>query len=247
MFELVVMPLIELWMEDGLSEEDVKSALDNMQQALSAEVGQTIRWDEQLEEVSFEADCVDPYCIFALRAVAAYLEKHDSLEGFELGEEPWNHEAFAALESQGQAEAFKQVLHADGTACVAYVPAEMPDVYLMDDEDEDEGETSFSVGSLPALRKELDRLRDALGLEADLESHIDDVVFDPAEDPLAAPRYGWLVLSARCNEAIERKLPLILMEPSEDDELFEDDDYEEGDEDYEDDDGDYEDDEKSQD
>jgi len=219
MFELVVMPLIELWMDEGLDEKDVQEALEHLQHVLAQETGAEIDWEESLEAVHFEADGVNPYCLYGLRAAAAWLEEHEDLEEFEVTDEPWLHDAFDTLESRGHARTYRQVLHADGTYCVAYLPAMLDDVYIMEEEGSEEP-PQFSVGSLAALRAELDTLREALGLEPGLEEHIDDVVFDPAEDALAGPRYGWLILSTRCNEAIEKALPMMLFEPEGEDVSF---------------------------
>ena len=209
MFELVVIPLIELWIEDAEDEAVVLATLLELQQVLTREVGREISWSEHfVENATFEADGIDPYCVYGLRSAAAWLEFYEDLDTFEVGVEPGEHEIFDRLEERGKAERFPQLLHSEATDCAAFVPAELPDVFMMLEEG---SEVEFGVGSVEALRKELDVLRVALGLEEGLEEHIDHVVFDPNEDKLAGPRYGWIVLSARVNEALAKRLPLVLL------------------------------------
>ena len=222
MFEIVVMPLTELWADPEHSSEDLKETLAELQFVLTTEAGFEVTWDETVSRgPNFDADGVNVYCIYGLRAAAAWLEFNDTLDAFEMGDEPWSHEILDKLEEHGKSERFPQILHSSDTTFAAFVPVDMPDVFLM--EGEDDADLDFSVGSAVGLRRELDDLRAALGLEEGLEEHLDDIVFDPAEDPLAEPRYGWLVLSARTNEALEKKLPLLIIFEVDEDEDDEDD------------------------
>lgn len=213
MFELVVMPLIELWVDEEDADADaLKEQLALLQKALGEQVGETVEWVEELDEdATYEADGIDALALYALRAAAAWLELHKDLDGFEIGEEPWAHDAFVALEDKDEVERFPQILHSDETDYTAFLPATLADVYVLVEEGADLDDAEMAVGSVKSLRAELDVLRIALGLEEGLEEHLDDVVFDPAIDPLAAARYAWVVLSARTNEAIGKNLPLMLV------------------------------------
>ena len=210
MFEIMVMPLTRLWSEIAGYGEGLEEALTNLQQLLSKENDGEITWEEPFDPSDeVEADIVDPVAIYALRAAASWLEFHEDLDGLELSDQPWEHEIFDKLEEKGHADRYPHLLHTDQSDIAAYVPGDFPNVFLFEEED-DEAFT-FSIGALAGLRRELDELREKLGLEAGLEEHIDDIVFDVNTDPLADPRHGWLVLSTRLNEALRRQLPLLML------------------------------------
>ncbi|MDX9724436.1 MAG: hypothetical protein RBU37_27060 [Myxococcota bacterium] len=216
MFELMVMPLRALWEEDD--ENKVIEEVRQLQALLSEAFDKEVTWNEEMPDgEELEIYGLDPHCVYSLRAAAAWLEFTDKLEGFDPGEEPWNHEVFERLEEAGEAKRFPQLLHSENADAVAFVPVELDNVIGVDDEEP----PSFAVGSLPALRRELDELRIALGLESGLEDKLEDLVFDDDVDPIASARYGWVVLSRRCNDALAKDLPLVMVVEDEEDEEHE--------------------------
>lgn len=217
MFELVVIPLMNVLADEEMTAEERAEGLASLQEALSQQVDNPVSWSEDVpDDAEFEADRIDPYFIFALRAAAAWLEKNDSLEDFELDDEPWLHESLDIVDEEDAIKKFPHLLQADASEWLAFIPADFKEVFMVDmGEDEVEGdeepeEEYFFVASLPRLRAELDVLKVALGIEDGLEDKIDDIVPDPDVDPLAGPRYGWLLMSARTNEGLSRELPMLL-------------------------------------
>ncbi len=228
MFELVVIPLMNVLADEDMTAEERAAGLVSLQEALGQQVEHPVSWSEDVaDDAEFEADRIDPYFIFALRAVAAWLETHDSLEGFEVDDEPWLHESLDILDDEDGIKKFPHLLQADASEWLAFIPADFKEVFMVDmgedeveeDSDQEPEEEYFFVASLPRLRAELDVLKAALKIEDGLEDQIDDIVPDPEVDPLAGPRYGWLLMSARTNEGLERGLPML---------LYFDDDAEEG-------------------
>ncbi len=204
-----------------------------VQQSISAEVGTQVSWDEDgldLEE-NLEADDLNPYCWHGLRVSALRLELEGSLEGFDPGDEPWDHALIALAEKAGGSARFPQLVHGEAEL-VAYAPVELEDCYRLvpvaepldpkspeaEHEPGDSGEGDVAVGSLPGLRRELAELGEALGLPATPEI-TDELLEGEEDDPLAEARLGCAVLAVRAAEAAERDLPLIITwdESSDDD------------------------------
>ncbi len=81
-----------------------------------------------------------------------------------------------------------------------------------DDDDEcccEEDDGSVDVSSLPALRRELDEIAKALDIDTNVNIDETDPVIDD-EDPYRYAKIGWYILSAKLNDAIKEKLPLIV-------------------------------------
>jgi len=203
--------------------------VEMVQQSISQEVGAPVTWEESAEmEDILDADELDPFCWHGLRAVALQLEQEGSLDEFDPGEEPWDHPLFDEAEQRGGSQKFPQVVHGEAEL-VAYAPVELADCFRLTpaadpdgpenengnengDEDGDEDATEegdVAVGSLPALRRELKILGEALGLPETPEIS-EDLVPDESEDPLVEARMGCAILAVRAAEAAERSLPLII-------------------------------------
>ncbi len=215
MYELVVMPLTEFWDLGAEDPQELQEALEALQGALSEQVGSPVKWSEQGTQETYESDTLDPFCVHALRALAAWVDVHGDLQGFELGETPWEHDVFGALDEEEGSKKFPQLVHSDADVAV-FAPVDLPGVYFMGPEDEDEADEEeeemeeLAVGSVTRLGAELDALNEHLKLQGDIDELPDDVVFDSDEDPLAAPKYAWAVLRAAVKRASAQKLPLIL-------------------------------------
>jgi hypothetical protein len=188
-----------------------------VQQSISQEVGSPVTWEEAAEvEDTLDADELDPFCWHGLRAVALRLEQEGNLEEFDPGEEPWDHPLFEEAERRGGSEKFPQVVHGEAEL-VAYAPVELEDCFRLtpaadpDEEDDGEGEDEgdVAVGSLPALRRELKILGEALGLPETPEIN-EELVPADSEDPLLEARIGCAILAVRAAEAAEQSLPLII-------------------------------------
>ena len=221
MFDFVVMPLTEFWNDGEQPWEERLEALDSVQKVLAENGGGPVSWTEEpVDEPDFDADSVEPLCVYALRAVAAWLEVHGSLEGFELDDAPWEHAVFATLEERDGSQRFPQLLHSEADV-VAFVPAELPDVYFLAFGEGDEPEDGeFAAGSLPRLAAELDDVGVALDMTADIDDLPDDFLFDSDEDPLAAAKYAWAIIRARVKHGLAQQRPLVMFydEPAEEDE-----------------------------
>src|SRR5690606_35163656 len=100
MYELVVMPPREFWALGAEPPEELQEALEALQGALSEQGGSPVKWTETATQETYESDTVEPFCIHALRAVAAWIDVHGDLKGFELGETPWDHDIFGALDEE---------------------------------------------------------------------------------------------------------------------------------------------------
>jgi hypothetical protein len=217
MFAVVVMPLVEFVTEGEEDRELAEGFVQLIQETLAKEVGKPITWEDPSDAAGdVLADELDSFCMWGLRATAAYLEQNTNLEGFDPGAEPWEHAVFDELESRKGSKEFRQLLHADANQ-LCYVPVELEDFYHLTPTpqgeelaDEPAEGVEFGIGSLPALAKELERVRDALGLEANVELS-DELEFDAEKDPLAAAKCGCVVLGARAREAIERNNSLIIV------------------------------------
>lgn len=200
-----------------------------VQQSIAQEVGEPVTWEEPAEsEETLVADELDLFCWHGLRAAALRLEQEGSLEGFDPGDEPWDHPLFGEAEERGGSERFPHVVHGEADL-VAYAPVELEDCFRLtpavdpdeeadaEDGDEKEGEESeeeeaegdVAVGSLPALRRELAILGEALGLPETPEIS-EDLVPADSDDPLVEARFGCAVLAVRAAEAAERGVPLIV-------------------------------------
>jgi hypothetical protein len=193
--------------------------VEMVQQSVAREVGTDVAWDDtaELQEV-LEADELDPFCWHGLRAAALRLEQEGDLEGFDPGEEPWDHPLFEEAEGWGGSKQFPQVVHGEADL-VAYAPVELTDCFRLtptaDPDEEGEGDEDeerdgdVALGSLPALRRELKLLGKALGLpETPVIS--ESLVPEDSDDPLVEARFACAVLAVRAAEATERGLPLIV-------------------------------------
>jgi len=233
MYVVLVSPLSHVVVR---SDEDPGLGADfvrMVQESISQELGETVTWEEPAEsEETLVADELDPFCWHGLRAAALRLEQEGSLEGFDPGEEPWDHPLFGEAEERGGSERFPQVVHGEADL-VAYAPVELKDCFRLTpvadpDEDvkggdekegEEEAEGDVAVGSLPALRREVAILGKALGLP-DTPEISEDLVPADSDDPLVEARFGCAVLAVRAAEAAEVGVPLIIAwddSPDEDD------------------------------
>jgi hypothetical protein len=203
-----------------------------VQESISQEVGAPVHWEEVGEVAdTLDADELDPFCWHGLRAVALQLEQAGTLDKFDPGEEPWDHPLFEEAERLGGSKKFPQVVHGEAEL-VAYAPVELEDCFRLtpaadpdgeEDGEGDEEEGDVAVGSLPALRRELKILGEALGLPETPEIS-EDLVPDESEDPLVEARMGCAILAVRAAEAAEQSLPLIIAwDESDDDDDDEDD------------------------
>ena len=186
------------------------------------------------EEIS--VDVIDDRQISAVHAVAAKLELDDNLDGLEFDpEEPWECNVFDRLADELEDEAtdndvekFCHLLSIGNSAeCIA-IPVDLPfvaQININGDEEEEgeehhcdcgeddcccEDDNSIDIASLPALRKELDKIADVLKLDKSLS--IDDVdgnAFDE-NDPYRHAKLGWYLLSSKVNEATKAGIPLII-------------------------------------
>lgn len=217
MYELVVMPLTEFWDLGADDPAELQEALGALQGALSEQVGAPVKWEEKPTQETYESDSLDPFCVHALRALAAWVDVHGDVEGFEIGETPWEHDVYGALDEEEGAKKFPHLVHTEADVAV-FAPVDLPGVYFMgpDDEDEaaeeeeDDEPEELAVGSLPRLAAELDALNVHLKLAGDIDELPDDVVFDSDADPLAAPKYAWAVIRAAVKRATAETLPLIM-------------------------------------
>lgn len=203
------------------------------------------------EEIS--VDVIDDMQLASLHAVAAKLELDGNLDDFEFDpEQPWDAPVFERLEDEVLDEAsgkdvekYNHLLSIGNSFEFICLPIDLPFVSQInisnDDEDEDEEEHhcdccdedgccceqddgSIDISSTVALRRELDEI--AAVLKIDTTVDIDDetkLVFDD-DDPYRNAKFGWYILSAKLNEAIEAKMPLIIRFSDEDDDF---DDFEE--------------------
>lgn len=207
MFEFVTMPLTHFWDLEEQTPEELQEALVGLQRALSEQLGREISWPEDVEEQDYEADLLDPYSVYALKALAAWLETHDEVGDFQPGVEPWAHEAILALD-EDDTHRYPQLLHSDADVMV-FAPVVMPDVYYLSDGEGEDDDEEFAVGSLQSLLQELEALNGHLELEGDIDELPEGTQFDVDSDPLAAPKYAWAVLRAAVKKSLAQKLPLI--------------------------------------
>lgn len=217
MYLVLVSPLSHVMVPEDENLAVGQEFIQAVQASLSQEVGAPVSWDEKGEiSDSLEADDLNPYCWHGLRVAALCLEQEGSLEGFDPGEEPWDHPVFEQAEQAGGSEKFPQVVHGEAEL-VAYAPVELDDCYRLvptrepdeEDGDEESGEGDVAVGSLPALRRELATLGKALGLP-DSPEISDDLLPADGDDPLAEARLGCAVMAVRAAEAAEQGVPLII-------------------------------------
>jgi len=218
MYVVLVSPLSHVVVRP---EEDPSLGVDfvkMVQQSISQEVGATVTWDESTEsDEELVADELDPFCWHGLRVAALQLEEAGTLEGFDPGEEPWDHPLFDEAEKRGGSKMFPHVVHGEAEL-VAYAPVELEDCFRLTPaadpeeegaEDEEEGEGDVAIGSLPGLRRELKILGEALGLP-DPPEISEDLVPTDSDDPLVEARFGCAMLAVRAAEAEAIGLPLII-------------------------------------
>jgi len=258
MFELFAMSLREYWneVEDGGNVEDSIAELQGcLSEHFGKEVSwEEPEADPSRKDEEIAVDVIDDCQLSAVHAVAAKLELDGNLDGFELDtEEPWNSPIFERLAeeiedeaSDGELEKFCHLLSIGNSAeCIA-IPVDLPFVAQIninndDDNDDDEeeehhcdcgedeccceDEDSIDISSLQALRRELDVIADALKI--DKSKDIETVDFDDA-DMFRHAKIGWYIMSAKVDEAIDQKLPLIMrfVDDEEYDDLDEDEDLE---------------------
>ena len=212
MFDVIVMPLADLW-DEGQGDLSKRSeGLERVQQVLSEQTGTRVSWaDIRHEGDGYDLDELEAYALYALKALASFHEAHGTIDGFNVGDEPWDHEALTRLDHGDVSKRYPQLLHADADV-MAYVPVALADVYYMGEDDMmDDEACSCALGSALALVEELRVLADVLSMNEDLDGLSDDHVFDESEDPLAAPRYAWALLSARVKEACGQGTSLLLV------------------------------------
>lgn len=194
--------------------------------------------DPSKKDEEIAVDVIDDRQISAVHAVAAKLELDGNLDGFEFDpEEPWDCQIFERLAdeiedeaSDGELEKFCHLLSIGNSAeCIA-IPVDLPFVAQIniddneEDEDEhkhhcdcdddecccDEDDNSIDIASLPALRRELDMIADALKIDKSIDiDSVDDVAFDD-DDMYRHAKIGWYIMSAKIDEALKAKLPMII-------------------------------------
>lgn len=196
--------------------------------------------DDSKKDEEISVDVIDDRQISAVHAVAAKLELDGNLDGFEFDpDEPWECDIFDRLadelddeETDRDVEKFCHLLSiGNSSECIA-IPVDLPSVAQINingDEDEsdeehehhcdcgddecdcfEEDDGSIDIASLPALRRELDEIAKALKLNASLSiDDIDDATFDDV-DPYRHAKIGWYIMSAKIDEALKAKLPLII-------------------------------------
>lgn len=212
MYLLLVSPLSHVVVPAGedpaLGTEFVRA----VQRTLAEVVGSDVSWDDAAEvEDSLEAEELELDGRHALRVAALYLELEGSLEGFDPGDEPWDHPLLEEAEERGGSKQFPQLVHGEAEL-VAFVPLELEDCYRLvpeQDPDDDEPDGDVAVGSLPALQRELAVLGEGLGLPPQPELSA-ELASDEAADHLGPARLACALMMVRAAEAAERGLPLVI-------------------------------------
>jgi hypothetical protein len=224
MYSVVVMPLSEFLAGEDDDFELGAELVEIFQETLTEEVGRQVIWDEEPVE-SAEEDEVDEEALWALRVAAAWYEVHGTLEGCEPGDSPWDHPILDQISEQEGSVQFKQLLHTE-VDVLGYVPVDLPDVFFLapeteeeetrsaaagEDDGEDEPEEGeIGIGSLPALVEELEALREPLGLPEALEDIAVEEFVDDPDIPLSSAKFAWYVLRDCAREAEEAQLPLMI-------------------------------------
>lgn len=234
MYEIFVMSLRDFWNEDGeLSETEATESVKAFQNMLSEHYGKPVRWEESVQDSDdIVLDAIHGEDLMILQALAAKLELSGNLDGLELDySDPWDCSVFEELQAHIDADKeikhFESILTLNGSPDALVLPVDLPTTITVDlcedDEahDEDECEASIDVLSQPALRRELDKVAEAL--EIDLNAKPED---SDTDNEFEAFKMGLRALSDQLNDAIDRKLPLVLSLVDSDEE-----DYEEEDED----------------
>ncbi len=222
MFSVVVMPLSEFLAGEDDDFEMGAELLEVFQETLGAELNRQVVWDEEPGEGG-PGDSVDEESLWALRVVAAWFERKGTLEGCDPGDKPWEHPILDEVGEEGGAKQFKQILHTEVDA-LCYAPVDLPDVFFLAPEYEDEEEgghdhgdgedddsEEIGVGSLPALVEELEALREPLGLPEALEDIAVEEFVDDPDIPLSGAKFAWFVLRDCAREAQEAQLPLMVL------------------------------------
>lgn len=136
-------------------------------------------------------------------------------------------------DSSGDPEKFPHVLSIGNSFECVCIPVDLPFVAQInvnndeDDEDDeeechcnhgddeeccccdDEDENSLDISSVPALRRELDMIGEALKLNPNVNIDEIDVDFDE-EDPYRFAKICWYIMNAKLNDAIKSKQPMII-------------------------------------
>lgn len=243
MFELFSMSLREYWTEfneeSGIS-ENVDASIKELQDALSDYYGKKVEWnepevDESRKDEEISVDAISDEQLSALQAVAAKLELDGNLDDFEINEEePWENEAFDRLaesEEDEENERFSQLLAIGNAECIC-LPVDLPCVAEINTEEEEEEEHcdcdceegccceeddgSVDIASLQALRRELDDLAKCMNLDTSLDID-DDEAMNFEDNPLRLAMIAWYILSARIDESLKEKLPLLIRYNDEED------------------------------
>lgn len=237
MYEVFVMSLREYWNELGEVAKDVDESIAELQEVLSSHFEKEVNWvepelDPAKANEEIDVDIIDELQLSSLHAVAAKLELDGNLEGLELDpEDPWENEVFERLTGKGDAdgaelEHYIHILSLGNSAECFVVPADLPfvaQINVNDDDEEDDceceddcddcdcyDENSVDISSQMALRRELNKIAKALELDTSLKlEECESLEFDD-EDDLRYAKLGWYILSARLDEAIKAKLPLII-------------------------------------
>ena len=253
MFELFTMSLREYWNEVGEG-ANVEDSIKELQDVLSDHFGKPISWDEPeidpaKSDEEIAVDVIDDRQLSSLHAVAAKLELDGNLNDFEFDpEEPWDAPVFDRLADELDDEAadndiekFCHLLSIGNSAeCIA-IPVDLPSVaqinidddddehehHNCDCEDEDcccEDDNSIDIASLQALRRELDAIADAIKIDRSIDlDHAEEVAFDD-DDIYRHAKIGWYIMSAKIDEALKAKLPMVMR-------FVDDDEYDDIDED----------------
>ncbi|MBQ9242619.1 MAG: hypothetical protein IJ165_05260 [Proteobacteria bacterium] len=239
MFELFAMSLREYWNEMNDGSSDVDQSIDELKSVLSEHYGKEISWTEPDElpsdDTEINVDVIDDRQLSSLHAIAAKLELDGNLDGLELDpEEPWESSVFDRLseeleerDDENGLEKFAHLLSIGNSNECICLPMDLPFVAQInvDDDDEashhhcdcgddecccEEDEGCIDIASSVAIRRELDDIAKALGLDPTLVIDEDTALSFDDEDPYRFARVGWYILRDQIDNAIKQDIPLIM-------------------------------------
>jgi len=216
-YQVAITPLIDYWSDSEPSLALRQEALQNLQTALVQIAGDKARWDES-PGTGAAAETLDVVALYALRAAAAWYEKHDTLDGFEATDAPWDHPIFDAFDDGERAKKFPHLLESDAEVAV-YVPTRLPDVYFLSEygSDDDDG-SEIAVASLPSLLRELDTFAIILQVPEGLDPYNTETpLFDANVASNAPANWGVTMLRRRAYKALKSKVPLVIYAVNSDD------------------------------
>ncbi len=251
MYELYVMPLKEYWTEEDAAEG--AENVSQLQKELSELFNADITWDEP-DSVSTDGNDEIDVAGFsdvqfdALQAVAAVLEMGKSIDDLSIdldgAVDPDIFQDFAEYADENDIKRFPQLLWLGRSMESFIIPPDFKQVVEIGNDDDcccedeecscgcgdedcccEDDQDNIDVASLPAIRRELDDLGKVLSLKSGLTlDDIENEEFD-GDDRLREAKIAWYILSARVDEAINSKLPVVMRFTDEDeDELEEEDD-----------------------